>query len=157
VTFGCFGTLVDGCTSRGGTRLFDDVESMLAELRAKGYRLGVLTNSGDRAFETAHRLFRRPFDLFVTGERILGHKPEPWHFRAFEQLARADRGRWVHVASSWYHDMAPARTFGVNRVWLDRRRTGHDPSIATAHVYTAAAAVEAITDLFEYALLGPRG
>ena len=149
VTFGCFGTLVNGRAGSDEIRLFDDVESMLAELRANGCRLAVLTNCGDDLFETTHRTFRKPFDLFVTGERVRGYKPSPWHFRAFEQLTHAARRDWVHVACSCYHDIAPARALGISRVWLDRDATGEDPAVASAHVRTTADAVEAIGALFE--------
>ena len=53
-------------------RLFDDVEAMLAELRGKGYRLAVLTNCDDDLFWTTHRLFRTPFDMVLTAERVRG-------------------------------------------------------------------------------------
>jgi 2-haloacid dehalogenase len=118
-------------------RPFDDVEAMLAELRREGWRLAVLTNCDDDLFEQTHRSFSRPFDLFVTAERVRGYKPAPWHFRAFERLTGVERGDWVHVACSWYHDIAPAQALGITRVWLDRERTGEDPVAASAHVHSA--------------------
>jgi len=110
----------------GAMRLFDDVEVMLAELRSKGHRLAVLTNCDEDLFATTHRLFAKPFDLCLTSERVRGYKPEPWHFRGFELLTGVSRQRWVHVANSWYHDIAPARALGLNHLWLDRERTGAD-------------------------------
>jgi 2-haloacid dehalogenase len=115
-------------------RLFDDVEPMLAELRSRGCGLAVLTNCDDDLFEITHRLFTAPFDLFLTSARVRGYKPAPWHFRGFDRLTCAGRTGWVHVASSWYHDIEPARRLGITRVWLDRERTGEDPSSASAHV-----------------------
>lgn len=129
-------------------RPFEDVETLLAELRAQGFRLAVLTNCDDDLFEMTHRAFRVPFDLFVTAERVRGYKPAPWHFRAFELITRVRRDDWVHVACSWYHDIAPAQALGIRRVWLDRERTGEDPRRASAHVHTAAAAAAAIDALF---------
>ena len=133
--------------SWGALRPFDDAEALLAELRRKGWRVAVLTNCDDDLFEMTHRAFRSPFDLFVTAERIRSYKPDLWHFRAFELLTRVDRCNWVHVACSWYHDIVPARTFGVTRVWLDRERTGNDSKAASAHVHTAADVVRAIDGL----------
>ena len=130
-------------------RLFDDVEAMLAELRRKGFRLAVLTNCDDDLFEVTHRTFKTPFDLFVTAERVRGYKPAPWHFRAFERLTGARKSDWVHVACSWYHDIAPARALGIKRVWLDRERTGEDPSTACVHVHSATDVVRSIDRLFE--------
>jgi 2-haloacid dehalogenase len=129
-------------------RLFDDVEALLAELRARGFRLAVLTNCDDDLFEVTHRTFRVPFDLFVTAERVRGYKPAPWHFRAFELITGARRDEWVHVASSWYHDIAPAQALGIRRLWLDRERTGEDPRCASVRVHSAPDAVCAIEALF---------
>jgi 2-haloacid dehalogenase len=130
-------------------RPFDDVEGMLAELRRQGYSLAVLTNCDDDLFEATHRRFRSPFDLFVTAERVRAYKPAQWHFRAFEMLAGVSRHDWVHVACSWYHDIAPARTLGVSRVWLDRERTGEDGRLASAHVHSVADAIRAVDGLFQ--------
>jgi 2-haloacid dehalogenase len=135
--------------SWGSMPIFDDVESMLAELRRNGWRLAVLTNCDDDLFEITHRRFQRPFDLFVTAERIRGYKPAPWHFRAFQRITRVSRCEWVHVACSWYHDIVPARALGVQTVWLDRERTGEDPSYASVRVTSGkevSGAVEAIFD-----------
>jgi 2-haloacid dehalogenase len=127
-------------------RLFDDVEGMLAELRSQGYRMAVLTNCDDDLFAITHRLFRVPFDLVLTAERVRGYKPERWHFRGFEILTRVVRPHWVHVANSWYHDIAPARALGVRHVWLDRERTGEDPG-ATVQVHRATDVAGAIERL----------
>lgn len=134
-------------------RLFDDVEPMLAELRSKGYGLAVLTNCDDDLFEITHRSFTAPFDLFLTAERVRSYKPAPWHFRGFERLTGAGRTGWVHVANGWYHDIEPARRLGIRRVWLDRERTGEDPSAASARVHGAGDVVAAVARLFET----PRG
>src|SRR5688572_4804210 len=135
--------------SWGSMRLFDDVEALLAELRAKGFRLAVLTNCDDDLFELTHRTFRAPFDLFVPAERVRGYKPAPWHFRAFELITGVRRDQWVHVACSWYHDIAPAQALGIRRVWLDRERTREDPQCASVRVHSAPDAVGAIEALFQ--------
>ena len=149
VTFGCFGTLVERQAGSDVVRPMADVEAMLAELRVRGYRLGVLTNCDDRQFEVAHRAFRQPFDLFVTSERIRGRKPAPWHFRAFEQMARVRRTHWVHVACSWHYDVAPASALGVGAVWLDRERSVADPRAPDVRVYSTAEAVDAVAERLE--------
>jgi 2-haloacid dehalogenase len=130
-------------------RPFDDVEAALARLRAKGYKLAVLTNCDDDLFEVTHRTFRKPFDLFVTAERIRGYKPAPWHFRGFELMTRARKADWVHVSSSVYHDIAPAQAYGVKSVWLDRGRGADNSAAGTVRVHSASEIVGAIEDLFE--------
>ena len=147
VTFDCYGTLVNGSSTP--VRPFQDVEPLLAELRVRGYKLGVLTNCDDRQFEAAHRAFSKPFDLFVTAERIRARKPDLWHFRAFQLMAQVRKDEWVHIASDWSKDIVPAEVFGIQRVWLDRDDTGEDPSRATVHVRTAAEAAPAVDWLFQ--------
>ena len=127
-------------------RPFADVETMLAELRARGYRIGVLTNVDDDMFEITHRSFATPFNLFVTAERMRGYKPEPWLFRGFERLTGVARGDWVHVGSDWYHDIAPAQAFGVSRIWLDRE--GIAPSGAALRAASGMEVVRAIDQHF---------
>jgi 2-haloacid dehalogenase len=123
--------------------VFDDVEPMLAELRRQGWRLAVLTNCDEDLFALTHRQFRTPFDLVLTAERVRGYKPAPWHFLGFERLTRVDRRDWVHVANSWYHDIAPARALGIQHVWLDRDQTGETGVPALAHVHSAVGVAQA--------------
>ena len=150
------GTLVESTGTRNAVeafcqtdsvRLFDDVEAMLAALRSHGFRLAVLTNCHDRVFEPIHRRFAKPFDLFVTADRVRGYKPCRWHFRAFELVTRVARRDWVHVGCSVYHDVAPAEALGIKGVWLDRHRTGEDPTAVSAHVRSAREAVDAVVGL----------
>jgi 2-haloacid dehalogenase len=127
--------------------VFDDVEPMLAELRRDGWRLAVLTNCDEDLFGLTHQRFRAPFDLVLTAERVRGYKPAPWHFLAFERITRVDRRDWVHVANSWYHDIAPARALGIQHLWLDRDRTGESGVPALAHVHSAAEVAQAASRL----------
>jgi 2-haloacid dehalogenase len=107
--------------------VFDDVEPMLASL--------------------TQRAFRQPFDLVVTAERVRDYKPSLTHFRYFARFTGATRDGWVHVACSWYHDIAPARELALGRVWLDRDRTGEDPSSASAYLQSAAGVPDAVARL----------
>lgn len=134
-------------------RVFDDVETMLAELRAKGWRLGVLTNCDEDLFAVTHRLFVRPFDLVLTAERVRGYKPARWHFSAFERLTRVERHEWVHVACSHYHDIAAAQALGIQYVWLDRERTEEEGVPPSAHVHSASGVSDAIERMMAGAIM----
>jgi 2-haloacid dehalogenase len=129
--------------------VFADVEPMLAELRRAGWRLAVLTNCDEDLFGLTHQRFHAPFDLVLTAERVRGYKPAPWHFLAFERITRVDRRDWVHVANSWYHDIAPVRALGIQHVWLDRDRTGEAGVPALAHVHSASEVAQAAHRLAE--------
>ncbi len=145
VTFDCYGTLFD----RASARPLSDVEPLLAELRRRRYKLGVLTNLDGAQFEAVHRTFTKPFDLFVTADRIRAQKPELWHFRAFERLAHVQKDNWIHVSSDVEHDIVPAAAFGIQRVWLDRTGAVEGASRATAHVRTTAEVVRAVDWMFQ--------
>ncbi|MDB6027254.1 MAG: family hydrolase [Verrucomicrobiales bacterium] len=127
--------------------LFQDTEEMLASLRAMGFKLAVLTNCDEDLFALTHRRFHQPFDLVVTAESVRDYKPASAHFRAFWRSSGVDRRNWIHVGCSWYHDIFPAREFGIQRIWLDRESTGENESIASVHVHSAKAACAAIERL----------
>lgn len=121
----------------GRLPVFSDVEPMLAALRSAGYRLGVLTNCDEDLFACTERSFVQPFDEVVTAQAVCSYKPALAHFHRFEEETGARRSHWVHVACSWYHDIAPAQEFGIARIWLDREQTADDSSAATIRVETA--------------------
>ena len=131
----------------GAMPVFVDVEPMLASLRADGYRLAVLTNCDEDLFAETQRAFPVPFDLVVTAERVADYKPSPAHFRYFSRVSGVKDGEWIHVANSWYHDITPARSLSIPRVWLDRDDTGQDPAGASVRIRTAREVREAIAGL----------
>jgi 2-haloacid dehalogenase len=128
----------------GTLPVFEDVEPMLERLRSMGWKLAVLTNCDEDLFVQTQRSFRTRFDMVVTAERVRDYKPSPSHFRFFSRSSGAENGEWVHVACSWYHDIAPARGLGVSRVWLDRDDTGEDPTTASIRIESASEVCEAI-------------
>jgi len=125
---------------------FEDVEPMLQALRSAGYAIGVLTNCDDDLFSLAQRTFSRPFDAVVTAEQMHDYKPSLVHFNFFRETIKPEQ--WIHVACSWYHDIAPAAEVGIPRIWLDRDVTGHDPARATTHVRSAHEVPSAIARVF---------
>jgi len=118
--------------------LFADVESGLAGLRAEGYKLGVLTNCDDELFEQTHQAFRKRFDLVITAERVHDYKPSLSHFRYFSRITGVEHAHWVHVATSWFHDLEPARQLGITAIWLDRDGTSERSLPAIQRVHSAA-------------------
>jgi len=69
-----------------------------------------------------------------------------WCFCRFGVAASCD---WVHVACSWYPDIAPARALGIKWVWLDREGTREDAGAASAHVRCALKVCETVRSLYE--------
>ena len=75
-----------------------------------------------------------PFDLTVTAEQVGSYKPATGHWEAFAQRTEGERGRWVHTAQSWFHDIKTAAELGLPRVWIDRLDSGEDASLATVRL-----------------------
>ena len=116
----------------GELPLYPDVPQALAELRAGGFRIGILTNCDDDLFARTLERFPLPHpDLVITAQLVGSYKPDLGHFRRFEEVSGVARRDWVHAACSWFHDIEPARRIGCARVWVDRDRTGDDPAAAT--------------------------
>jgi len=124
--------------------IFADVEPMLSNLRAGGWKLAVLTNCDEDLFAQTQRNFRQPFDLVITAERVRDYKPSASHFRYFSRTTGVNHANWVHVACSWFHDIAPARELGIKRIWLDRDHTPDAASAATAHIPSADQVIETV-------------
>jgi len=100
---------------------FADTVEALRRL-AMWYRLAIISNIDDDLFDgTARRLGVR-FEHIATARAAGAYKPS---LSVFEHAARqfgVERDRWLHVAQSRYHDIAPAQRFGLRCVWIDRRR-----------------------------------
>jgi 2-haloacid dehalogenase len=131
----------------GSLPVFPDVEPELAALRKVGYKLGVLTNCDEALFAQTKLSFQEPFDAIVTAERVQDYKPSLSHFRFFSRISGVDHADWVHVACSWFHDIAPAREFGISRIWLDRDGTGEDAAAATLRLVSAKGLAEVIAQI----------
>jgi 2-haloacid dehalogenase len=109
--------------------IFSDTVPALQRLHEAGWHLAILTNCDVDLFaQTAPSLGVR-IDRVVTAQDVQSYKPALKHFRRFRETI--GEAPWIHIACSWFHDIVPARTVGVPRIWVDRDRTGDDPAIAT--------------------------
>jgi 2-haloacid dehalogenase len=99
---------------------FPDVAPALAELRRRGWRLAILSNTDPDLLEASMRQTGVPFDIWVTAREAGSYKPAHGHWQRFFALTHADTGRHVHVAASPFHDLAPAHELGLRAVWINR-------------------------------------
>jgi 2-haloacid dehalogenase len=101
---------------------FGDTVEALRRL-GRRYRLAVISNVDDDLFEaTRRRLPGVEFDWVVTAEEARTYKPSHRNFEIAERKMGIPRDRWLHVAQSLYHDVAPAKRMGIATVWVNRRR-----------------------------------
>jgi 2-haloacid dehalogenase len=99
---------------------FPEVPAALAEARAHGWRLAILSNTDREFIEASKQRLGVPFDETVVAEEIGSYKPEHGHWAAFFERTGADRAGHVHVAASLFHDIAPANELGLRSVWINR-------------------------------------
>jgi 2-haloacid dehalogenase len=100
--------------------VFPEVPTALAELRRRGWRLGILSNTDADLLDASLRAIGVPVDLRVVASEIGSYKPAFGHWDSFFARSGADRDRHVHVAGSLFHDIAPAAELGLRCVWINR-------------------------------------
>ncbi|MFL5819860.1 MAG: HAD-IA family hydrolase [Solirubrobacteraceae bacterium] len=88
---------------------------------AKKYNIGLISNIDDKLLGLTRRHFRSDFDLVVTAQQVRSYKPDPAHFTECERRIGGRRG-WVHVAASYYYDVAPCLKKRLPVVWVNRHR-----------------------------------
>ncbi|MFI6320078.1 HAD-IA family hydrolase [Nonomuraea sp. NPDC050556] len=110
--------------------VFPEVRQALAELRAAGWNLALLTNCDRDIIGQTLRRLRVPFDATVTAEDAGAYKPAHNHFLRFRQSY--EPAQWVHVAQSYFHDVIPAGELGVRCIWVNRHGAPDDPALAHA-------------------------
>ncbi|MCB9477770.1 MAG: HAD-IA family hydrolase [Deltaproteobacteria bacterium] len=134
---------------------FDDTVPALKAMEQKGCKLAAITNCDNDLFGETIKNLGVGFDFVVTAEDARAYKPDVRVFHlARERFNMTDvdlreAGRWVHVAQSRFHDIAPANKLNLPCVWVDRRhdRDGHgatSPSEAKADLR-----VESLSELVE--------
>ena len=61
------------------------------------------------------------FDLVVTAQQVRSYKPDPAHFTECARRMGTKKG-WVHIASSYHHDVAPCIKARVPVIWVNRHK-----------------------------------
>jgi 2-haloacid dehalogenase len=100
---------------------FADVPASLSELRARGWKLGILSNTDADFLDASLTAIGVPVDLRVVASDIGSYKPAFGHWEAFFRQTGADRSRHVHVAASLFHDVRPCASLGLPCVWINRQ------------------------------------
>ena len=99
---------------------FDEVPESLAEVRRRGWKLAILSNSDRDLIGASMKRLDVPFDLAIVAEDVQSYKPAHGHWERFYEVTTADRERHVHVAQSHFHDIVPATELGLTSVWVNR-------------------------------------
>ncbi len=119
---------------------FPEVPGELAELRRRGLRLAMLSNTDPDLLAASLERLGVPVDLTVTAADAGSYKPAHGHWERFREQAAPAEGRHVHVAASAFHDLAPAAELGVPAVWINRLGETSDlPRVAELPTLTGLA------------------
>jgi len=100
--------------------VFEGVPKALAELRERGWRLVILSNTDRDFIEASMERIGVPFERAIVASEVGSYKPAHGHWREFKRLTGADPRRYVHVAASLFHDVEPCRELGIPCVWINR-------------------------------------
>jgi 2-haloacid dehalogenase len=113
-------------------RVFPEVPAALTELRARSWKLAILSNTDRGLLDASLASLGVPVDLTIVASEIGSYKPSHGHWTVFFERSRAPREGHVHVAASLFHDIAPAAELGLTAVWIDREGETSDlPTAAT--------------------------
>jgi 2-haloacid dehalogenase len=100
--------------------VFPEVPAALDELRERGWKLAILSNTDPDLLDASLAAIGVSVDDRVVASEIGSYKPAPGHWETFYARSGAERGAHVHVAASLFHDIAPARELGITAVWINR-------------------------------------
>jgi 2-haloacid dehalogenase len=109
---------------------FPEVPDSLLELRERGWRIAILSNTDPDLLAASLGRIGVPVDVRVTAAEAGSYKPAHGHWQTFRRLHDVDPARHVHVAASLFHDIAPAAELGIPAVWINRLEETSDLSRA---------------------------
>ena len=101
--------------------VFPDVPPALTELRTRGWKLAILSNTDADLLDASLLAVGVPVDLRIVASDIGSYKPAIGHWESFFRETGADRARHVHVAASLFHDVEPCAMLGLPCVWINRQ------------------------------------
>jgi 2-haloacid dehalogenase len=101
-------------------RPFPEVPGALAELRGRGVKLAILSNTDPELLDSSLERIGVSVDGRITAAEAGSYKPAPGHWERFFAQYDADREQHVHVGASLYHDIEPASRLDLKAVWINR-------------------------------------
>ena len=93
---------------------------------AKKYKVGLISNIDDKLLGQTRRHIPTDFDIVVTAQQVRSYKPDLAHFNECARRIGGKKG-WVHVASSYYHDVEPCVKAKIPVIWVNRKKETLEP------------------------------
>jgi putative hydrolase of the HAD superfamily len=118
----CFTAIYEHFATVGPWHLFDDVLPVLAALKVRGLKLGVISNWDERLRPLLHELgLDVHFDAFTISHETGCAKPDAAIFRCAAAELDVPPACILHVGDSADEDVAGARAAGIHAALLDRK------------------------------------
>lgn len=99
---------------------FPEVPAALQEVRARGWKLALLSNTDPDLLEASIAHLGVDIDLKITAAEAGSYKPKHGHWKKFFEVTGVDKDQHVHVAASVFHDISPAEEMALRTVWINR-------------------------------------
>ncbi len=99
---------------------FAEVPGSLREVRARGWRIALLSNTDHDLLDASLSLIGVEVDLRITAEEASSYKPAHGHWERFREKTGAAPPNHVHVAASLFHDIEPCLELGIPAIWINR-------------------------------------
>jgi 2-haloacid dehalogenase len=102
---------------------FPDTADALRGLKNR-YKLAVISNIDDDLFVYTAPKLGVELDALITAEQAGAYKPSHKNFTLAQARMGIAKEKWLHVAQSRHHDIAPALQLGIHNVLVNRRGAG---------------------------------
>ena len=125
---------------------FAEVPDELREVRKRGWRLAILSNTDPDLLDASIKRLDVEIDARITVVEAGSYKPAHGHWEQFFASTEADPAGHAHVAASLFHDIAPACKLGLRSVWINRKdeTTDLEPSAVLPTLAGLADALDAL-------------
>lgn len=100
---------------------FPDTRPALAQARAHGLELVILSNTDDDIIAHSLRHLGVPFRDVVTAEQCGSYKPSLHNFEVLLERVGVAPEEILHVAFGYNYDIGPAQQLGMQTAWINRK------------------------------------
>ena len=104
---------------------FSDTTESLTEMKARGYKLVILSNTDENFIRQSIETIGVEFDEVITAQAVGSYKPARGHWDRMLATLGVTKEVVLHVAQSYYHDVVPATGLGFDMAWINRK--GQEP------------------------------
>jgi len=116
-----FVAVYEAFSSGANWRFYPEVEETIAQLRARGVGVGIVSNWSSRLRHILEDLAFHDRVDFAVISAVVGHrKPDPRIFAPALEAARATPGESLHVGDTYGEDVVGAEAAGIRGLLVDR-------------------------------------